>query len=281
MTGLSYQQLINEGVDVLRHCSDSPRIDCEVLLQATLNKNLAWLIAHGDSMATAEHIKDFFNALQRRQKGEPIAYILGYKEFWSLNLEVNDSVLVPRPDTETLVEAALERIPQDSSTNILDMGTGSGAIALAIAKERPQSRVCAVDICPNALAVAQRNAKSHNLDNVVLVQSNWFDSIPEQLFDVIVSNPPYVAPNDPHLTQGDLPAEPNLALIGKEDGLGDIRILLEQAKQYAQKPTWVLIEHGSDQAEQVRELFSLQGYIQIETHTDLNKLARCTLGCLV
>ncbi len=280
MNNLTYKQLLDDATGLLAEFSDSPRIDAEVLLQAVVARPLAWLIAYADTWASAEHIKHFYALVAQRHAGQPIAYILGFKEFWSLQLEVNSAVLVPRADTETLVMAALERIPTDLPYRIADLGTGSGAIALALAKERPNAQILAADISPTALAVAQRNAQAHQLNNVDFVLSNWFSALVDERFDMIVSNPPYVCANDPHLSQGDLVAEPDIALIGQDDGLGDIRTIVASAHTHLQGDQHLFIEHGADQANAVVQLFETYGFNHIASHQDLNQLPRCTSGAL-
>ena len=241
---------------------------------------MAWLISYGDTTPSPRHTKRFYEFVARRHAGEPIAYIVGHKEFWSLDLDVNEHVLVPRADTETLVEAALEIIPHDQAYRIADLGTGSGAIALAIAKERPRCAVIAIDVSKDALNVAQNNAAKHFLKNVSFLLSDWFAGLKDQQFDVILSNPPYVKSDDPHLNEGDLPAEPDLALIGKDDGLGDIRRIVSQANAHLKGEQVLIIEHGSDQGDAVKEIFSKHDFNNVITHSDLSRLPRCTSGTL-
>ena len=281
MSNQTYRLLLNDAASLLAARSNSPRIDAEVLMQAATEQSLAWLISYGDTAPSAEHTKRFYSFVARRHSGEPIAYIVGHKEFWSLDLDVNEHVLVPRADTETLVEAALDLIPIDQAYSIADLGTGSGAIALAIAKERPRASVTALDVSQDALRVAQSNAKKHSLNNVRFLLSDWFAELNAQRFDLILSNPPYVHSDDPHLDKGDLPAEPDLALIGKDDGLGDIRQIVQQAKAYLKGDKALIIEHGSNQGDAVREIFSEHGYQEVITHNDLAGLPRCTSGNLL
>jgi release factor glutamine methyltransferase len=276
----TYRLLIDDAVSLLSAQSDSPRIDAEVLMQAAIEQSLAWLISYGDTTPSAEHTKRFYAYIARRHAGEPIAYIVGHKEFWSLDLDVNKHVLVPRVDTETLVEAALDIISKDQDYAIADLGTGSGAIALAIAKERPQAKVVAIDVSEDALRVAQNNANKHSISNVSFLLSDWFAGLKGQQFDVIVSNPPYVRSDDPHLNRGDLPAEPDLALIGKDDGLGDIRRIVSDAKAHLKGDKTLIIEHGCDQGDVVNHIFLDHGFKNVVTHRDLSRLPRCTSGKL-
>ncbi len=272
----TYQAIIDDATKIIYSHSDSPRIDAEVMLQHAIDKPLAWLIAYGDSVATKEHLISFYQLVALRQQGQPIAYITGHKEFWSLDLTVNKSVLIPRPDTEILVEQALERLASDSPATVLDLGTGSGAIALSIAKERPLAAVLATDSQTSALEVAEQNAQSHQLTNVSFICSDWFSELASQKFDLIASNPPYIEPQDPHLQKGDLRFEPSSALVGAGDGLDDIRNIIKQAPGHLASNGQVLIEHGYNQAEPVNDFFVAAGYKNIVNYRDLNNLPRCT-----
>lgn len=272
----TYQSIINDATALLYDVSDSPRIDAEVLLQHVIEKPLAWLIAHGDSLATKAHLLAFFELIALRQQGQPIAYITGHKEFWSLDLKVNESVLIPRPDTEILVEQALERLAKDKPNAVLDLGTGSGAIALAIAKERPLSSVVAIDSQAPAIEIAKQNAEANKVNNASFLLSAWFSDLPSQKFDLIASNPPYIEPNDHHLEKGDLRFEPSSALIGADDGLGDIRHIIANAPEYLVTGGHILIEHGYNQKTQVRDILLTKGFCDVNNYQDLNNLPRCT-----
>jgi release factor glutamine methyltransferase len=276
---LSYQALINDATKQLYDSTETPRIDSEVLMQMVLKKDMAWLIGYGDTLATAEHTKLFYDLVAKRHAGQPIAYLSGFREFWSLDLKVNENVLIPRPDTETLVEEALELLPKDHAINVLDLGTGSGAIALSIAKERPLAKVIAVEYQAGALAVAKHNAQRNNIANVEFRLSDWFSAIaPSEQFDLIASNPPYVEPGDPHLQQGDLRFEPITALTAAENGFADIRKIIEAAPAQLKDSGWLIIEHGFNQAEHVAELFHTNGFSQVNLCIDINHLPRCTYG---
>ena len=275
----SYKDLLDDASKLLFDASDTPRIDAEILLQHVISKPMAWLIAHGDSLATANHIKNFYAAISDRQTGKPIAYITGSREFWTLNLKVNESVLIPRPDTETLVEHALQHIPSDSHGQLLDLGTGSGAIALALAKERPDCDVYAIDSQPAALQIAQENAELNGIKNISFVRSNWFDDVAKTpKFNLIASNPPYVQPGDPHLLEGDLRFEPDSALTATENGLSDLRQIITAAPEYLAAQGWLIVEHGYNQEIEVAEIFTQIGYSQIRCFHDINGLPRCTIG---
>ncbi|MDP3609700.1 MAG: peptide chain release factor N(5)-glutamine methyltransferase [Methylophilus sp.] len=258
--------------------SDEATLDTRLLLQHLLNVNHAWLIAHADDTLTPEQYASFDALLQRRINGEPIAHILSSREFFGLPLKVTPDTLIPRPDTEALVEQALAIIPQQSSYQVLDLGTGTGAIALAIAKNRPLADVTAVDFSESALAVARENAEHLAITNVTFLHSHWFSALNNQRFDVIVSNPPYIAENDPHLSQGDVRFEPKSALTSGVDGLDDIRKIIKQAPQYLNPNGWLLLEHGYDQAQAVAALLSQAHFKEIGHGLDLAGIQRVTFG---
>lgn len=258
---------------------DEARLEARLLLaQALGSVSHAWLIAHqGDALAP-ERQAAFENLLQRRLAGEPLAYVLGEREFYGLKLAVTPATLIPRPDTETLVEAALECMPPDLPLAVLDLGTGSGAIALAIAAQRPLARVLAVDYSDSALQVARGNGERLGLDRVEFRRSDWFSSIESRCFDLIVANPPYIAKHDPHLDQGDLRHEPRSALVAAEDGLQDLRRIAETAPAHLHADGWLMLEHGYDQADAVANLLERAGFGQIAHRTDLAGIRRVTLG---
>ena len=253
------------------------RVDAHMLLLHSLNRPLhdrAWLLAHDNDVLTAQQQITWQAALQRRQAGEPMAYITGRKDFFGLTLQVDARVLDPRPDTETLVEWALALLPQDSPARVVDLGTGSGAVALALQHERPSCRVTAVDASEDALAVAMANAQHLQLA-VQFVHSHWMDAVPGP-FEVIVSNPPYVAEGDPHLAA--LTHEPLQALTSGLDGLDDIRQIIAQAPSRLAPGGWLLLEHGWDQAKQVQALLRSAGLEQVQSRRDLAGIERCTGG---
>jgi release factor glutamine methyltransferase len=276
---LSYKALIDDATKQLYDSTETPRIDSEVLMQHVLQKDIAWLIGYGDTLATADHTKAFFDLVAKRYTGQPIAYLTGSRDFWTLKLKVNKNVLIPRPDTETLVEEAIERLPKDRAIMVLDLGTGSGAIALSIAKERPLAKVIAIEYQAEALELAKQNALRNKIENVEFRQSDWFAAIdPSEQFDLIASNPPYVEPGDPHLQQGDLRFEPITALTAVESGFADIRNIIETAPSQLKDNGWLIIEHGFNQAERVAELFQNNGFSEVTLCQDINHLPRCTLG---
>ena len=254
-------------------------LEARVLLQATLEASHAWLLAHEDDTLSETTASAFEQKLQRRLNGEPVAYILGRREFFGLALDVTPQTLIPRPDTETLVEAALALIPPDRTCHALDLGTGTGAIALAIASQRPQASLTAVDFSESALQVAIANARKLDIRNVRFLQSDWFSNLGGETFDIIVSNPPYIPANDPHLTQGDLRFEPMSALVSGDDGLDDIRRIIASAVEHLNQGGWLLLEHGHDQAVAVAELLGQTGFDRIGHHNDLAGITRVTAGC--
>ena len=256
---------------------DGARVEVNALLQHCLNVNRAWLLGHENDVLENHVLTEFEALLKRRLTGEPIAYIIGKREFYGLEFKVTPDTLIPRPDTETLIDAALEKIPLQPS-RVLDLGTGTGAIAIAITKHRPMAQVTAVDASSAALAVAQENALSLRVNNVQCVLSNWFDALEGQTFDVIVSNPPYIAEHDPHLSQGDLRFEPIAALVAGEDGLRDIRQIISQARPHLEPAGWLMLEHGYDQSEKVAGLMKMAGYSAISSSADLSGVYRVTLG---
>ncbi len=256
--------------------SDEARRDAEILLGHVLEKSRAWLYSHVDDEVPDSRAEAFRVLSKRRAQGTPIAYLVGHREFWTLNLIVTPEVLIPRPETELLVELALRHIPQSEKVDIADLGTGSGAIALALARERPQSLVVAVDKSEAALSVARTNAERLGIRNVEFVQSNWFDGLNDALFDMIVSNPPYIALHDTHLSQGDLRFEPHGAFVSGIDGLDSIRHIIRDASRHMKQRGRLLIEHGFDQGEAVRAIFAQSGFVDISTSRDGEERERVT-----
>jgi release factor glutamine methyltransferase len=286
------------------------KLEVQFLLQHVLNVNRAWLIAHENDVLQPNIHEVFEALLNRRLSGEPMAYILGSREFYGLDLLVTPDTLIPRPDTETLVEAALAKIPpseinqnpsfrqksessvflpcsstpldsdfcRNDNLRVLDLGTGTGAIALALAKNRPQASVTAVDASEAALNIAKKNAQNLSINNIEFVLSNWFESLTNQRFDVIVSNPPYIEKQDLHLTQGDLRFEPISALASGADGLDDIRQIINDCLIYLNPQGWLMLEHGYNQASQVADLMADAGLTNIETIKDLGNNDRVTIG---
>ena len=258
--------------------SPDARLDAEWLLCHVLQKNQAWLRAFADSALTPAQWQQYQELIVRRSGGEPVAYLTGRQGFWSLDLEVTPDTLVPRPDTELLVETVLSLLDEQEH-QVIDLGTGSGAIALALAAERPHWQVMATDIDDNSLALARRNAERHQLD-VELLKSHWLRQLGDQRFHLIVSNPPYIRADDPHLRGAGVRFEPLRALISGADGLDDIREIIATAPQHLFDGGWLVLEHGYDQGAAVRALFAAAGWQAIETRRDLGSNERVTLARL-
>lgn len=257
---------------------DESRHEAEQLLLHVLQQPRSWLFAHATDALPAPQSQAFNALLERRAAGEPVAYITGRRGFWTLDLEVGPSTLIPRPETERLVELALERLPTATPLWLADLGTGSGAIALSLAGERPQAQVLAIDFSADALVVARRNAAHHGLHNVSFAQGSWYAPLAGRQFHLIASNPPYIAAGDPHLRQGDLRFEPGSALASGADGLDDIRQIAAGAVAHLLPGGWLLLEHGWDQGEAIRALLRQAGLHEVETVQDLERRDRVTLG---
>ena len=260
------------------HSAGLPRLEAQMLLLHSAGRptqDRAWLLAHTDDHASSALAEHFLHLCQRRLVGEPVAYLTGRKAFYGLDLHINPAVLDPRDDTETLVDWALDILPLASAAQVLDLGTGSGAIALAIAAQRPAAQVCAVDASAAALAVAQRNAQQLRLP-VVFFLGSWFAPLAQQQFDLIVSNPPYIAAADPHLQA--LRHEPLAALASGADGLDDIRHIIAQAPAHLRAGGHLLLEHGFDQGQAVAQMLAQAGFVQIKQRQDLSGHIRCTGG---
>ena len=264
----------------LRHLIEAsalPPREARLLVAHALGVDLAWVIAHGDEAPGAAVRERIRGLLQRRRAGEPVAYLLGRREFYGLELEVSPAVLIPRPETELLVDRARERIVGKSS-RVLDLGTGSGAIAIAIARSAPTAEVCATDASPAALALAQANAERY-APRVRFVLGDWFAALGGERFDLVLANPPYVAADDPHLSEGDLRFEPRAARVGGADGLDCIRRIVREARDHLTSGGWLLFEHGHDQGAACRALLADAGYTDIATWPDLAGIPRVSGGC--
>ncbi|MBH3413262.1 MULTISPECIES: peptide chain release factor N(5)-glutamine methyltransferase [Pseudomonas] len=259
--------------------SPSERLDAELLLAAAIGKSRSFLHTWPERIVSSEDAETYASYLQRRRAGEPVAYILGQQGFWKLDLEVAPHTLIPRPDTELLVETALELQPA-SPAKVLDLGTGTGAIALALASDCPAWQVTAVDRVEEAVALAERNRQRLGLGNVRVLVSHWFGSLAGQRFDLILSNPPYIRAEDPHLGEGDVRFEPSSALVAGSDGLDDLRVIVAQAPEHLVPGGWLLLEHGYDQAADVRALLTAQGFTEVASRKDLGGHERISLGRL-
>lgn len=258
--------------------SPTARLDVELLLAAALGKPRSFLHTWPERIVSTEAAQAFAGYLQRRRTGEPVAYILGQQGFWNIDLEVATHTLIPRSETEMLVETALELLPGAIPHRLLDLGTGTGAIALSLAKDRPQWEVTAVDRVQEAVELAERNRRRLHLDNAQVLHSHWFSAVQGQRFDLILSNPPYIAASDPHLVEGDVRFEPSSALVSGTDGLDDLRLIVSQAPAHLESGGWLLLEHGYDQGPAVRDLLSGHGFEQIQTRRDLGDHERITFG---
>jgi release factor glutamine methyltransferase len=273
---MDFQRWLGEAVSELSE-SESPKRDAEILLEHVTGKSRTYLLAFGETLLTAEQEAQLAALLARRKTGEPVAHLVGEREFWSLPLYVSAATLIPRPDTECLVEQALARLPT-AACSILDLGTGTGAIALALATERPDCTVTAVDVMPDAVTLAQRNVERLGLGNVTVMQSSWFTALENRLFALIVSNPPYIDEHDPHLAQGDVRFEPLTALVAANEGLADLDHIVTASRQHLLPGGWLLVEHGWTQGNAVRALFTNAGYRAVATCRDYGGNERLTLG---
>lgn len=273
---MDYQHWLREAISQLQ-ASESPRRDAEIILEFVTGKGRTYILAFGETQLTDAQCEQLNSLVARRQRGEPVAHLTGVREFWSLPLFVSPATLIPRPDTECLVEQALARLPA-SPCRILDLGTGTGAIALALASERPDCTVTAVDRMPDAVDLANRNRLNLAIDNVRVLQSNWFSALSGQQFEMIVSNPPYIDEHDPHLAQGDVRFEPLSALVAGASGLADIILIIDQSRRVLTTGGYLLLEHGWQQGEAVRDAFTRAGYQAVETCRDYGGNERVTLG---
>ncbi|HEB27028.1 MAG TPA: peptide chain release factor N(5)-glutamine methyltransferase [Porticoccus sp.] len=263
--------------DELTTVSDTSRLDTEVLLCHILGKNRTFLYTWPEQLLSTSQQHQFQALFNRRLKGEPIAHLTGTREFWSLSLNVSSATLIPRPDTELLVELALGLSLAEQAA-VLDLGTGTGAIALALASEKPHWNICAVDAVAEAVALADENRRQLGFDNVRVFQSDWFSELNGQAFDLVISNPPYISASDDHLQQGDVRFEPGSALVADEAGLADLGTIISNANLHLNSGGWLILEHGYEQGNAVRQMMSLADFNRVATHTDLAGLDRATIG---
>lgn len=271
--------LLVEGSARLQRVTDQPRLEAEILLGAALGRSRAWLLSHADERILDCDATDRYEAfITRRAHAEPVAYILGTREFWSLELEVTPDVLIPRPETELVVELSLRQLPRDSQARVLDLATGSGAIALAIAHERPGVRVIGTDVSSAALEVATRNAQRLQVPNVTFRHGSWFTPVAGEQFDLVVSNPPYIARDDARVEPGVRRFEPPGALFADDDGLAALRTIATEAGTHLLPGGTLIVEHGDRQGLAVRAMFTDAGFDAVTTHRDLARLDRCTSG---
>ena len=276
MDGITIKQALRQAQHTL-YGNAGAQIDSELLLASALGCTRTHLYTWPEQVLTTSQQSYFDSLLDRRFMGEPIAYVIGEREFWTLTLRVNRHVLIPRPETELLVETALSILPAQGQ-RVADLGTGSGAIALALASERPDWEIYASDLSADALRVASDNALNNKLGNVFFAQGSWCEALPAEPLHMIISNPPYIDPDDSHLSQGDLRFEPRSALSAEESGIADIRTIITQTPTHLSPGGWLLLEHGFEQADAVRALLVSHGFQNVRTIQDLNDLDRVSLG---
>lgn len=275
---MNIQQALQHAKNSLSESSPTASLDAQVLLSHVLQCNTAHLAAWPEKDLNENQQTLYLQLVERRQQGLPVAHLTGQREFWSLNLDVDDSTLIPRPETETLVEYILKNFSNDKNLALLDAGTGSGAIAIAIASERPAWHIIASDISQQALKLARSNSDRHQINNITFIQSNWFENITTDNFDIIVSNPPYIAVGDPHLQQGDVRFEPQNALASGITGMDDIEYLCAHAEDHLKNNGWLIVEHGYNQKQLVAECFAKNSFTEIEQQRDLSGHTRITAG---
>jgi len=274
---MNISQALNIAKDQLTY-SKTPALDAEVLLAFLLHVSRSYLFAWPEKLLSSAEEARYVELIREASQGKPIAYITGHQEFWSLDLLVTSDVLIPRPETELLVEKTLSLYPSNAEIKVADLGTGSGAIALALANERKNWKIVATDQSGAALAVAKKNASRLAIHTICWSQGNWCEALPSEQFDIIVSNPPYIDIQDPCLKCNGLPYEPQLALVSSNKGLSDIETIIVQSKNYLKICGYILLEHGYNQARLVRELLSKFGYRDIVSYRDLAKLERVTIA---
>ncbi len=275
---MNIQQALQQARQALSETSSSAHLDAQVLLTHILQCNTAHLAAWPEKSLSKEQASRYLQLVQQRKKGVPVAHLTGHREFWSLNFSVNSSTLIPRPETETLIEFILKKFSDEEDLKLLDMGTGTGAIAISIAREKPEWKIFASDISEQALNLAAQNSENHQTSNITLIHSDWFNGITDHDFDIIISNPPYIADDDPHLLAGDVRFEPQSALTSGETGMDDIEHLCSRAKDHLVNNGWLIIEHGYNQKQQVADCFTENGYTDIEHKQDLSGHTRMTAG---
>lgn len=275
---MNIQQALQQASKQLAETSPSVMLDTQVLLTHVLRCNTAHLAAWPEKTLSDAQLADFQKLVVKRRQGVPVAHLTGSREFWSLDFLVDNSTLIPRPETETLVEYLLDNFGNRENLKLLDMGTGTGAIAISIATEKPGWEIVASDISEQALELARQNRSQHDTSNVTLIHSDWFQNIDAENFDIIISNPPYIASDDHHLSQGDVRFEPQTALSSGVTGMDDIEHLCAQAKKYLLQNGWLIVEHGYNQKQLVAECFAKNGFSGIEQKQDLSGHTRMTAG---
>ena len=275
---VSISQSIDQACQLLGNTSTSPRIDAQVLLCHVLQCNTAYLATWPGKNLSASQDRSFNALIRKRLTGMPVAYLIDEKEFWSLKLKVSQDTLIPRPETELLVETVLSMFQREEQLDIIDLGTGTGAIAIALASERPDWKVTATDISGEALAISKHNAERHSIKNITFITSDWFGSLGSQTFDIVISNPPYIAEHDTHLEEGDVRFEPQNALVSGNMGMDDILKITEQSTEHLNDGGWLVMEHGYDQKKLVSDCLHGSGFISITQKNDLSGNPRLTIG---
>lgn len=280
INNITYKQALLNAENFLKYTiHDNTRLECEILLAYTLKKSRTLLHTHPEYFLTIDELQHFQNYLKQRQQGIPIAYIIEHKEFWLLKFKVNNTTLIPRPETELLVELTLNKFKHLKNATILDLGTGCGAIAITLAHEKPNWQIIATDISYEALQIAQENAINLNCHNIRFIHSDWFAAIdPKQKFDAIISNPPYISPTDPHLNNGDLRFEPKIALVSQDNGLADLKYIIKNSLRNLHINGLLLIEHGYQQKNQISTIMTKYNYKNIKTYQDWQNNDRVSTG---
>lgn len=277
---MNIQQALHQAEQSFVEEKTTASLDAQVLLSHILQCNTAHLIAWPEKELNKEQEEQYLHFINQRKQGVPVAHLIKQREFWSLNFSVNDSTLIPRPETETLVEYILEKFSHKEDITLLDMGTGTGAIAIAIAHERPAWKIVASELSKDALALAKKNSVTNKINNIAFIQSNWLTDISQHDFDIIVSNPPYIATNDPHLIEGDVRFEPKSALVSGESGMDAIEHICLHATSHLKNNGYLIIEHGYNQKQLVADCFTKNRYKEVEHCQDLSGHTRMTAGRL-
>jgi release factor glutamine methyltransferase len=272
------QTILQNSAKELNAISGTPKLDVEILVAHVLNVSRSFLYSHNEKILTTKELETFQDFFSRRKSGEPIAYIIGKKEFWSLELEVNKNVLIPRPDTELLVEICLEKLAKNKKLSVVDLGTGSGAIAIALAKERPNWHITATDISKRSLQIAQKNAAKFALKNIIFCHGSWYHALPQKKYNAVISNPPYISLSDKYLKKGDVRFEPQKALVSGKTGLKDFHVIIKSAATYLTKNGLIMLECGFDQASQVKDILQKNNFKNIQSFKDLAGHERVVSG---
>lgn len=274
---MNLKEAVEYATTTLTSISASAKLDAQLLICHACNIEQTKIITYPEQTLSEQQLELFTSALNRRKNGEPLAYITGRKEFWSLEFTVSEHVLIPRSETELLIELTLNEVSNTKAPRILDLGTGSGIISISVAKEREDAKIVATDISSQALEIAKKNAEKHNAE-ITFIKSSWYENLAEEIFDAIICNPPYIAKDDPDLDKHVYQHEPGKALISDKNGLKDLELVIAGAKEYLSSTGYLAVEHGFQQAKKVQQLFDQHGFMSIQTHKDLAGLDRATTG---